>query len=141
MTFNQFQLCKPMVSALPSHVPPGMRYKCAAARAGHACRYTHPSLPLCAPRFEAGDSREAKFYMLRRNASVVQTALDRMRTQRYKFICLNDDMNEQDQEAEAVRAAGAACSGVGDRRLPSRRPGLRRGARIPRFPLPHSLQL
>lgn len=75
-------------------------------------RPTAPSRrdPLCACRFEAGDTRDTKFYMLSRNVSVVRTALDRMRTQRYKFICLNDDMDVQDREAEAVRAAAFAAA-------------------------------
>ena len=53
-------------------------------------------------RFEMGDSTEIGFQMIGTNSTDVLRAIDGIRRNRHKFICLNDNIDHNDLESKNV---------------------------------------
>jgi UDP-N-acetylglucosamine-lysosomal-enzyme len=58
--------------------------------------------PLTPCRFEVLDTEEVAFIMIPTNSTQLLPKLDGIRLKRHKFLCLNDDLNHTNPEAQRV---------------------------------------
>jgi len=96
---------------------------------------------------------EVAFKMIRNNLTTVRRELDSLRRRRHKFVCLNDNIDHTQPDADRVRPCPLMIVGWSDQHRPGASCGASAGIHRPQitwalhelyewyFPLPSSFEL